>query len=160
MRLDVRKSAALTALVQVLAAAPKEIAKEIRGQSKAVIVPEFRKGLAERAPAAIFFTRIVNPSTVYVSDRGVKLLAGNNGGGPHGFPRETDFGAYREDYTTYTTRRGKTTRRTQRQFWHFVKGGRVFTPTISDLIPRIAALWTQTAYKTIADNAERAISRG
>lgn len=160
MRLDVRKSAVLTALVQTIASLPKDVQKEIRVRTKSVVVPEFRKGLAERAPEAVFFKRIVNPSTAYVSDRGIKLLAGNNGGGPHGFPRETDFGAYREDYTTYTTKKGSVTRRTQRQFWHFVKGGRVFTPTISDLIPRIAALWTQTAYKTIAENTERAISRG
>ncbi|WP_309105020.1 hypothetical protein [Microbacterium sp.] len=154
MRLDVRRSRELTALVQVLATVPKEVAKQVRAQSKAVIVPEWKKGLAERAPARIFFDRLVNPSTVYVSDRGVRLIAGSNAA--KAFPRETEFGAYREDYKTYTTRRGETTRRTKRQFWHFQPKGRVVIPTVAAMIPRIAALWVQTSYRTVAELIERA----
>lgn len=153
MRLDVRRSRELTAVVQVLATVPNEVAKENRQRSKSVIVPEWRKGLAESAPAAIFFKRLVDPSTVYVTDRGVKLIAGSNGA--KAFPRETEFGAYREDYKTYRTRRGETTRRTQRQFWHFQPQGRVVIPTVSQMIPRIAALWVQTTVRTVAELIER-----
>lgn len=154
MRLDVRRSPELRAVIQALAVVPREVAKETRAQSKAVIAPEWRKGLAERAPAPIFFKRLVNPSTVYVTDRGVRLVAGSNKA--KGFPRETEFGAYREDYATYSTKHGTTTRRTQRQFWHFQPKGRVVIPTVSDMIPRIAALWVQTATRTIFDLIEKA----
>lgn len=153
MRLDVRRSRELTAVVQVLATVPTEVAKENRHRSKAVIVPEWKKALSESAPASVFFKRLVNPSTVYVSDRGVKLIAGSNGANM--FPRETEFGAYREDFKTYTTRRGETTRRTQRQFWHYQPKGRVVIPTVSQMIPRIARLWVQTTVRTVAELIER-----
>lgn len=153
MRLDVRRSRALSAVVAVLATVPNEVAKENRQRSKAVIVPEWKKGLAEAAPAQVFFQRLVNPSTVYVTDRGVKLIAGSNGAKM--FPRETEFGAYREDYKTYSTRRGEVTRRTQRQFWHYQSKGRVVIPTVSQMIPRIAALWVQTTVRTVAELIER-----
>ncbi|MGP6171978.1 hypothetical protein ACTU6V_12320 [Microbacterium sp. A204] len=154
MRLDVRRSPVLSALIKTLATVPNEVAKQIRAQSKAVIVPEFKKGLAEQAPARVFFSRLVNPSTAYVSDRGVKLVGGSNRAGM--FPRETEFGAYREEYNTYTTRRGKVTRRTQRQFWHYKKTGWVFYPTVVNMIPRIASLWAQTALRTIHETVEKA----
>lgn len=152
MRLDVSRSRVLTALVQTMATLPREVAKNIRQQSKAVIVPEWKKQLAERAPARIFFTRLVNPATAYVSDRGVKLIAGANGK----FPRETEFGAYRETYVDYTTRKGSVHRRTKRQFWHFQKTGRVVIPAISEMIPRAGALFAQTAYRAVAEKIERA----
>lgn len=154
MRLDVRRSPELRAVIQALAVVPREVAKETRARSKSVIVPEWRKGLAERAPATIFHRRLVNPSTVYVTDRGVRMVAGSNKA--KAFPRETEFGAYREEYNTYSTKRGKVTRRTQRQFWHFQPQGRVVIPTVSDMIPRIAALWVQTATRTIFDLIEKA----
>lgn len=158
MRLDIKRSPVLSALVQTLAGVPREVQAEVRSQSKGVIVPEYRRGLAERAPAPVFHTRLVAPSNAYVSDRGVKLVAGSNAAGM--FPRETDFGAYREEYTTYTRRGRKVTRRTQRQFWHYTKKGRVFYPTVENMIPRIAALWAQTAYRTIAEQIEKATGRG
>lgn len=156
MRLDARRSPALTALIQVLATIPNEVAKEVRKHSKSVIVPEWKKGLAERAPGErIFHDRLVSPSTAYVSDRNVKLIGGANGK----FPRETEFGAYREEFTEYTGRRkGKSfpvRRRTQRQFWHFTKPGRVVWPTASDLIPRIFALWAQTTIRTVHESIEK-----
>lgn len=156
MRLDVRRSPVLTALIQTLATIPNEVAKQNRAHSKAVIVPEWKKGLAERAPGErVFHERLVAPSTAYVSDRNVKLIGGANGK----FPRETDFGARREEFTEYTGRRkGRSfpvRRRTQRQFWHFVKSGRVVWPTASDLIPRILSLWAQTTIRTIHESIEK-----
>lgn len=155
MRLDARRSPALTALIQVLATIPNEVAKEVRKHSKGVIVPEWKKGLAERAPERVFHERLVNPSTAYVSDRNVKLIGGANGK----FPRETEFGAYREEVSEYTGRRNgrsfPVTRRTQRQFWHFQKSGRVVWPTASDLIPRILSLWAQTTIRTVHESVEK-----
>ncbi len=162
MRIDVRKSPVLQALITTLASVPNDVAKEVRSQSKAVIVPEFKRGLAERAPAErVFHERLVAPSTAYVSDKGVKLIGGANGM----FPRETEFGAYREEWIDYTrrSRKGGThpvRRRVQRAFWHYTKDGRVFYPTLVNMIPRIAALWVQTAYRTLADNMEKAVGRG
>ena len=162
MRIDVRRSPVLSTLITALASVPNDVAKEVRNQSKAVIVPEYRKALAQYAPAErVFHDRLVAPSTAYVSDKGVRLIGGKNGM----FPRETEFGAYREEWSEYT-RRSRTggthrvRRRVQRAFWHYLPSGRVFYPTITNMIPRIAALWTQTAYRTIAEAMERAVRRG
>lgn len=153
MRLDVRRSRELTALVQVMATIPRDIAKNVRQQTKAVIVPEWKKLLAEKAPAMIFFKRLVNPSTAYVTDRGVKLIAGKNGA----FPRETEFGAARETYADYTTRKGSVHRRTKRQFWPYAPGGRVVIPAVAEMIPRAGALFVQTAYRAVIENVEKVI---
>lgn len=153
MQLDVRRSRELSATVQLMATIPREVAKQVRQQAKAVIVPEWKRALAERAPAPVFFHRLVNPSTAYVTDRGVRLVAGSNRAGM--FPRETEFGAYREEYNTYTSRKGSVTRRTQRQFWHFVKGGRVVFPAVAEMIPRAGALFVQTAYRAVVETIEK-----
>ena len=157
MRLDVTRSAALSAAVRVMATMPRETAKATRKYSKAVIQPEWRKGLAEHAPGErMFHTRLVTPSAAYVSDRGVKLRAGRQGG----FPRETEFGAQREAWETYTrkSRKGGThnvTRRTQRQFPAVRRKGYVFGPTARNMIPRIASLWVQTIYRTVHEVIEK-----
>jgi len=159
MRLDVRRSPSLTAAIQVMHAIPNEVAKQVRRHSKTVIVPEWKKGLAEHAPGErMFHTRLVTPSTAYVSDSGVSLIAGRNGD----WVRETEFGAYREDFATYqrkSRRAGgthKVTRRTQRQFWHYTKQGHVVYPTARNLIPRIAALWISTIWRTVHEELEKA----
>lgn len=158
MRLDVERSPALSAAVQVMATMPREAAKAVRHYGKAVIVPEWRKGLAQRSPSALHSSRLSTPSNAYVSDRGVKLVAGSNRS--DGFPRETEFGAYREDFTTYRRKGASVTRRTQRQFWHYNPKGRVVYPTVVNMIPRIGALWVQTIYRSVAETIEKVLSRG
>lgn len=157
MRLDARRSPSLAAAIQVMHTMPNEAAKATRHYSKAVIEPEFKKGLAERAPGAhMFHSRLVAPAQAQISDSGVKLIAGRNGD----LVRETEFGAYREEFTTYTrkNRKGGThtvKRRTQRQFFHYSKAGHTVYPTLSNMIPRIAALWVQTVYRTVAETIEK-----
>lgn len=153
MKLDAQRSASLSAAIQVMTTMPREAAKETRKYSKSVIVPEWKNALQDAAPAArIFQTRLVKPSTVYVSDRGVRLVSGR---GP--FVRETEFGAYREQKTTYLREGHTVTRRTQRQFWNYTPKGRVVYPSASEMIPRVAALWVQTIYRTVAETIERFI---
>ncbi|WP_144797703.1 hypothetical protein [Microbacterium paludicola] len=151
MQLRARRSPALKAAIEVLATIPNETAKQVRQHSKRVIAPEWKKGLAEAAPARVFHDRLVSPSTAYVSDRNVKLIAGRNGD----WVRETEFGAYREEYNTYSRKGRKVTRRTQRQFWHYTKGGHTVYPTAKRMIPRIGALWVQTVVRTVHEAFEK-----
>lgn len=157
MRLNAERSPTLVAAIRLIAALPNEAAKQIRQHTKRVVQPEWKKGLAEHAPGdRIFHDRLVGPSAAYVSDRNVKLRAGRAGM----FPRETEFGAFREDWNDYT-RRSRTggshqvRRRTQRQFWNYRKDGRVVYPTARNLIPRIAALWISTVRRTAHEAVER-----
>lgn len=158
MRLDARRSPSLKAAIEVMTTMPREAAKETRKYSKLVIQPEWKKGLAQTAPGGRQFqTQLVGPSSALVTDSGVKLTSGRNGGRV----RETEFGSYREEYTTYTrrSRRGgshKVRRRTQRQFWHYTRDGHVVYPTARILIPRIGALWVQTIWRTVHEVVEKA----
>jgi hypothetical protein len=153
VQLDVRRSPSLTAAIQVMATMPREAAKETRKYSKAVIVPEWKKALSDAAPPArMFQTRLVKPSTVYVTDRGVRLVSGKGA-----LVRQTEFGGAREAYTTYRREGHRVTRRTQRQFWNYRQKGHVVYPSASEMIPRIAALWVQTIYHTVAETIERHI---
>lgn len=153
MQLDVRRSPSLTAAIQVMTTMPREAAKETRKYSKAVIVPEWKKALSASAPAArIFQDRLVKPSTVYVTDRGVRLVSGR---GP--FVRQTEFGGAREKYNTYRREGRPVRRRTQRQFWNYRPKGHVVYPSAENMIPRVAALWVQTIYRTVNEVIERHI---
>lgn len=153
MQLDARRSPSLSAAIQVMTTMPREAAKETRKYSKTVIVPEWKKALQNAAPPArIFQDRLVRPSTVYVTDRGVRLVSGK---GP--FVKQTEFGAYREKFNTYRREGHPVRRRTQRQFWNYTKKGRVVYPSASEMIPRVAALWVQTIYRTVAEVIERHI---
>ena len=79
MRLDARRSPSLTAAIQVMHTDAERSRQGDTTVSKAVIQPEWRKGLAERAPGErVFHDRLV-ASAAYVSDSGVKLVAGRNG---------------------------------------------------------------------------------
>lgn len=153
VQLDVRRSPSLTAAIQVMTTMPREAAKATRKYSKTVIVPEWKKALSDGAPAAqMFQDRLVKPSTVYVTDRGVRLVSGKGR-----LVRQTEFGAAREKFTTYRRKGSPVTRRTQRQFWNYTKKGRVVFPSASEMIPRVAALWVQTIYRTVAEVIERHI---
>lgn len=158
MRLDVSRSPSMRAAVEVMATLPKETTKQVRAHSKRVIQPEWKKGLAERAPERIFHTRLVAPASATVSDRGARLNAGSSRA--KNFTRETEFGAYREQLNTYsrTSSKGRAhsvRRRTQRQFWHYTKKGHVVYPTARDMIPRIGALWVQTIVRTVHEQLEK-----
>lgn len=129
---------------------PREAAKATRKYSKSVIQPEWKKGLAAHAPAAkIFQTRLVRPSAAYITDTGVKLVAGKGD-----LVRQTEFGAAREHRTTYRRKGYPVTRRTQRQFYNYRARGYVVYPTAEEMIPRIAALWVQTIYRTVHEVIE------
>lgn len=158
MQLDARRSPSLKAAIQVMHTMPNEAAKEVRRYSKAVIQPEWKKGLAQHAPGArMFHSRLVAPSAAYVSDSGVKLVAGRNGD----LVRETEFGAKRNEYTEYR-RRGrkggthKVRRRTKAQFWNYKPTGLAVYPTASNMIPRIGALWVSTIYRSVHEVIEKA----
>ena len=155
MQIDAERSPQIRAVIQTIAGLPTEMRKQIRQHAKRIVQPEWQKALREEAPPdRIFHDRLVTPSAAYVSDRNIRLRSGKAGK----FPRETEFGAYRDELNTYSNRRGtRIYRHTQRQFWHFVKVGRVAFPAARDIIPRIGALWVQTTVRTIHEIIEKVL---
>jgi hypothetical protein len=156
VQLDVRRSPSLTAAIGVMVTMPREAAKATRKYSKSVIQPEWKKGLSGRAPdARMFQKRLVGGGAAYIRDNGVTLVAGKGE-----WIRQTEFGGRRNMYATYTRKNrgggGSHTvkRRTLRQFWHWNPKGYVVYPMAEEMIPRIASLWVQTIYRTVAEVIE------
>ncbi|AZS39981.1 MULTISPECIES: hypothetical protein [Microbacterium] len=167
LRIDARTYAPLRDLITVLKRADKDIAKSIRGQSKRVIEPEWKKGLAERASTKMQQRTIVGTARVAVSDQNVTLRSGaTKGGFKGGFdPRNpnhfyaVESGSNREQFTTYKRRAKKggtfeVKRRTRRQFLLPRARGYVAGPTAQNLIPRVFRLWAQTAVRELAESIE------
>lgn len=153
MQLDARRSPSLRAAIRVMTTMPRETAKLTRRYSKSVIVPEWKRSLERRAADPVSMRRLARPSTVYVTDRGVRLVAGRGD-----LIRQTEFGAAREKFTTYRRQGDPVTRRTQRQFRHYRDGGYVVYPSAEEMIPRIGALWVQTIYRTVAETIEKEVN--
>lgn len=145
MRISVFESRELQALIIVMKGLPREIAKQVRRQSRQVIEPEWRKALAEEAgdyrPGQRLFAQT---GRVAVSDQNVTLKAATIGRGLSGGlgPSEwhaIEFGGDRDVSPHLRPRRRK---------------GYVVFPAAAQIIPRIAALWAQTTVRTIHEEVE------
>jgi hypothetical protein len=166
LRVDARTSRELQAIVLALAQTDKVIQSRIRKHTRAEIIPEFKRGLAEHAQTRPQFRVIVDTAAATMSNTTVKLTAGTKGkplkGGlnPRTDARALEFGTIdREKKREYWTnsRHGnpyKLTRRTNRQMPSYRRQGWVFYPTSNQLIPRFLSLWAATTIKTMADALE------
>lgn len=154
-RISIIASRPLRTVVTAMKALPTENRREIRTQSRLVIVPEWRKAVYNAAASDLERRVIAANARAAVSDRNVTLRAGGSrralSGGliPAVHNRAVEFGGGRDRLRTYAThsRRGKAyqvTRHTQRQLPPFRRQGYVFYQAVAEMTPRIAALWAQT----------------
>jgi hypothetical protein len=166
LRVDARTSRELKAIVLALAQTEKVVQSQIRKQTRAAIIPEWRRGLAEHAVSRPQFWAIVDTGAATVTNTSIKLTAATKGkplrGGlnPKTDARALEFGAIdrerKREYWT-TSRNGnpyKVKRRVARQMPSFRRQGYVFYPTANQLIPRILSLWAQTTVRTLAEALE------
>ncbi|MBN9612565.1 MAG: hypothetical protein J0H64_03730 [Actinobacteria bacterium] len=159
LEIDVRDSRELQAAVLAVASVGKEIQSELRSRTKAMVEPEWQKGLAERAQSRMDHAVLVRSARTTVRNTNVVLRSGAVGKlkkltGP------TEFGGNREKVKTYTGRspKGKRytiKRHTARQVPPRYREGRVVYPTAKNMIPRLAALWVQTIIKTFYEQLGR-----
>lgn len=166
LRISVFGSRELQAVLLAMRALPRDVAKEIRKQTRSVIVPEWKKAVAENA-SSLFESRVlVQTARATVTDRQVTLTAATVGrplsGGlnPKTQYHSAEFGADQGQQTTYgaRSRRGKqfqVTRHTTRQLRPRKRTGYVVYPAAAEIIPRIAALWVQTTARALHEAFER-----
>lgn len=166
VRLDVLNSPELQAIILAVRASKKEIAKAIRQQTKKVVAPEWQRAVAERSESLLESRVLVATATALVSNQNVKLRSASKGrklsGGldPKTQYHVAEYGGDREDVRPVEgkSRKGKTykipKRHTKRQLRPRKKAGYVFGPSVADMVPRIASLWTQTVVRVFAEALE------
>lgn len=164
IQIDASASREFQALILGIRLLPRELAKQIRQHSKAVVEPEWQKAIVQHATTRQDVRVLADTARATVSNQNVKLRAGHlarklsGGAKVSELGRLVEFGTYHEKYRTYQSRRGSTTyttkRRVRRGVPDRVKNGRMFFPAAAEIIPRIAALWTQTAVRTIHEAFE------
>lgn len=166
-RISVFASEELRTLLVALKGLPKDVQKNVRQYTKADAQPIWQDEVRGRATSRLD-TRVLGSSArVRVSNQNVMLEAGKIGkslsGGikPSQIAAAVEFGANRDERTTYSTtsRKGtrySVTRRTKRQIPSRNTNGRVVYPSARASIPRFASLWIQTTVRTIHEAFEKA----
>lgn len=180
-RIDIDGDRVLQATVLSIRAAPREIRKEIRQHTRRVAQAEFTKQVAERAvmakqPRAVHAV-IARTARVTVSDQNVKMSAATQSrplkGGlvPLRYGTAFEFGSNKREKVEYQRRASKRSgakksrrgagmvhtvrRNTHAQLPAFHSKGWAFYPTVTDMIPRIVRLWSQTAVRTLMESIEK-----
>lgn len=136
---------------------PAEVKKQINTHTRRAAQPIWQEETRGRAVNRLEQRVLVNTARVGVTNRNVFLRSGRTGRLSTGTPAAVlavaaEFGA--SPGATYTTRTRKGTRYTRRFGATFAprrQAGKVFYPAAEDSLPRFAALWVQTAYRTILD---------
>lgn len=164
-RIDVEQSRAMQATLLALRAAPREVRANVRRYTKSLVEPEYQRQVRERAIANRAQARVIGGGArIQISDQNVRMRTAAStrplSGGlvPNKSGAALEFGSNQRTRTRYwrTTAgtRHLVTRNTTAQLPKFRKRGWAFWPTVVDLTPRIAALWAQTAIRTVHDALE------
>lgn len=147
----------------------KELAKQLRQQTKAVVGPEWTKAVRENAQTRLEQRVLADTARVAISNQNVMLKSASVGRKLSGglLPKETayavEFGADRflpgqgRTYTS-TSVRGKrftvNNRNTVAQLRARKKKGYVVYPAAAEVIPRLASLWVQTIMRGVYEAFE------
>jgi hypothetical protein len=163
--IDINDSKELQAAVIGLRRANREVQGLIRKYTREKLLPEWQKGLAERAESRLEHRVLVATGRIKMSNQNVRMSSATVGrklsGGlaPKTDYAGVEFGADRSEVVTYeaTSRKGKSfkvRRHTRAQLRARKKDGYVVIPTAKAMIPRFAALWVQTCIRTFYEGIE------
>jgi hypothetical protein len=164
LRIDVRESDELRAVVIALRAVDKTISARIRKETQQALAPEWQEAVRGNSHTRLEVRALGDTARTSVSSSGITLKVASVGrplsGGfnPKTMFYAPEFGANRNEKTTYqaTSSRGKNfsvTRRTKAMLPGRRRAGPAWTAA-AEMIPRAAALWTQITVLSIAEAAE------
>ncbi|MBP1326734.1 hypothetical protein JOF28_001966 [Leucobacter exalbidus] len=156
----------LQALILSIRRSEKEVQAQIRKHTKPMVQSAWQQGLAQHASTRFEHKVLVETARVAVSNQNVKLKSGglakklSGGGRARELYVAAEFGADQNRETQYgqISKNGKrysVTRHSARQLRPRNKKGYVVYPTAAEIIPRLAALWTQTAVRTLYEAFEK-----
>lgn len=161
LRIDAHSSRELQALILSIRQANKEVQAQIRKHTKPMAQREWQKGLAQEAMTRFEHRVLVDTARVAVSNQNVKLKAGglakklSGGGRARELYGPAEFGAGLSTVSTHSRKGKEYKRKSGDQFRAPKKSGYVVFPTAARIIPRLAALWTQTAVRTFHEALEQ-----
>ena len=160
-RISVFVSRELQVLLSVTRTLDREVAARLRRHTRSEAEPIFREEVRGRVTTRLQ-TRVLSDTTrVAVSDTNVNLKTAMVGKLSSGVSAGVlapmvEFGADPDKAVTQRSRKGKNyTRKLGRVTGLPRRNGYVFHPAVRDSIPRIASLWIQTAYRTVAETFEK-----
>lgn len=163
-RIDVLNNRRLQATLLALRTVDKDTRKYVRQTTQRALQPEFSKQMAERGSKsnqlALTNSVLVRTARIQVSDQNVKMKTADStrklsgGLSPIEHGRAIEFGSTSRQKTRYNRvspkgKRHVVTRNAQKQLPARRQRGWAFYPTTNDLTPRFAALWVQTAIRTV-----------
>lgn len=148
--------------------APKELQRQIRKQTKTIGQPEWQSAMAQEHQLASRVTQLVLVKTarMSVSNQNIRLSSASVGKALSGGLKPSvsyagfEFGADQNGRTSYKAHSRTGTeywvrnRHTRRQLPRRNPNGFVFYPAVARMIPRIAALWAQTAVRVLMEAFE------
>jgi hypothetical protein len=160
-RISVLASEDLQILSQALRGLDRELAAQIRAQTRKMAEPEWQEAVRGNVTNRLQ-TRVLSDSArAAVSDQNVMLRSGGIGKMSDGTPKASlalgaEFGANPDAQSTVVNRYGtRYQRHTHKQFRPPRSRGYVVWPAARNIIPRIASLWVQTAVRTIHEQFEK-----
>lgn len=162
LRISVWDSKELQAVILLMKGMDKAIATQVRRQIKSVVLPIWQEAVNANVTDQFEGAVLGKTARVAVSDQNVTLMSATIGrtlaGGlkPPDLMHDAEFGADRSITASYTatSRKGRsykvTNRHTRNQFRPRNRKGYVVYPALAAVIPRILALWIQTAVREFA----------
>ena len=147
-------------LVQAARSLEPEVRKQFRVQTRRAAEPIFQEEMQSRAGTRIETRALVGTARVSVRDDNVTLRSatiGRVGKVPAArVAPGAEFGNKPDRKVATTSRKGKAyTRRLGPVFRTPRRQGYVFFPSVKESSARLAALWFQTAYRTVAETFEK-----
>ncbi|MGW9159616.1 hypothetical protein [Microbacterium sp. NPDC055665] len=159
-RISLLVSRDLAVMVQAARSLPGEVTKQLRAHTRRVVEPAFQEEMRDRVGTKLETRVLLDTARVSVSDTNVTLKSATIGR-VHGVPASvlagaTEFGANPERAVSTRSRKGtRYNRRLGPVFRAPRRKGYVFHPAVTAFIPRAAALWFQTTYRTVAETFEK-----
>jgi hypothetical protein len=156
-RISLNIDSPLRSMLLAVRRAPAEVGKQINAHTKGPANTIWTDEVRERAATRLQQRVLVDTARVGVTNRNVALRSATVGTLRKGVPASrlaaaAEFGVNPGKIITSRSRKGNQyKRRLGSAFPRTRRGGTVVYPAARDAIPRIAALWVQTAVRTILD---------
>lgn len=162
-RISLLVSRDMRVLVEAVRGMDAEVRKQIRTHTRTSAGPLWKDELAQQTTTRLQNRVLVDSSRVSVTDQNVMLKSAQVGKLSSGVPVSqlagpAEFGAAQSKTVQQKSGRGPNNAYTRRMGGAFGaprRRGKVFFPATREAIPRVAALWIQTAYRTVAETFEK-----
>lgn len=166
MRISVLNSSKLQATLLALRGFDRNMQGQVRRATKEIGQPEWQAAVRSEASTRLEQRGLADTARVAVSNQNVTLKSAavgrplsRGGARPSEVSSAVEFGAA-ENRVTYMamSKRGKrfrVTRNTHAQFKPVNRKGYAVYPAAAGIIPRFAALWTQTVVRTFYETWEK-----